>query len=116
VSSKGRSYEEHLRRQLEFVATPEAVRSLFEPLGTIRNFKLMTDRDSGLSRGFAFIEMTEVEAGPAIAALDGRIVDGRTIEVRGAVETPPPRRIAAAWIPATIPACIALVVGFSAGG
>ena len=62
--------------------TPEAIRSLFETLGTVRKFKLMTDRDSGLSRGFAFVEMTEVEAGPAIAALDGRIVDGRTIQVR----------------------------------
>jgi hypothetical protein len=40
----------------------------------------MTDRDSsGLSRGFAFVE-AEVEAGQAIAALDGRIVDGQTIE------------------------------------
>jgi RNA recognition motif-containing protein len=62
--------------------TPEAIRSLFEPLGTVRKFKLMTDRDSGLSRGFAFVEMTEVEAGPAIAALDGRIVDGQMIQVR----------------------------------
>jgi RNA recognition motif-containing protein len=62
--------------------TPAAVRSLFEPLGTIRGFKLMTDRDSGLSRGFAFVEMTAVEAGPAIAALDGRTVDGQTIQVR----------------------------------
>jgi RNA recognition motif-containing protein len=43
--------------------TPEAIRSLFEPLGTVRKFKLMTDRESGLSRGFAFVEMTEVEAG-----------------------------------------------------
>jgi RNA recognition motif-containing protein len=62
--------------------TPEAIRSLFEPHGTARKFKLMTDRDSGLSRGFAFVEMTEVEAGPAIAVLDGRIVDGRAIQVR----------------------------------
>jgi RNA recognition motif-containing protein len=62
--------------------TPEAIRSLFEPLGTVRKFKLMTDRDTGLSRGFAFVEMMEVEAGPAIAALDGRIVDGHTITVR----------------------------------
>jgi RNA recognition motif-containing protein len=62
--------------------TPEAIRSLFEPLGTVRKFKLMTDRDTGLSRGFAFVEMTEVEAGHAIAALDGRIVDGQTIKVR----------------------------------
>jgi cold-inducible RNA-binding protein len=62
--------------------TPEAVRSLFETLGTIRGFKLMTDRDSGLSRGFAFVEMKAVEAGPAIAALNGRIVDGQPIHVR----------------------------------
>jgi cold-inducible RNA-binding protein len=62
--------------------TPEAIRSLFRPLGTVRKFKLMTDRNTGLSRGFAFVEMTEVEAGHAIAALDGRIVDGQTIKVR----------------------------------
>jgi RNA recognition motif-containing protein len=62
--------------------TPEAIRSLFEPLGTVRTFKLMTDRDTGRSRGFAFLEMGEGEAGLAITALDGRIVDGRTIEVR----------------------------------
>jgi cold-inducible RNA-binding protein len=62
--------------------TPEAIRSLFEPLGTVLTFKLMTDRGTGLSRGFAFVEMTEVEAGPAIAALDGRMVDGRMINVR----------------------------------
>jgi RNA recognition motif-containing protein len=62
--------------------TPEAIRSLFRPLGTVRHFKLMTDRDTGLSRGFAFVEMAEVEAGPAIAALDGKIVDGQTIQVR----------------------------------
>jgi cold-inducible RNA-binding protein len=62
--------------------TPQATRSLFEPLGTVRKCKLMTDRDTGLSRGFAFVEMAEVEAGPAIAALDGRIVNGHTIQVR----------------------------------
>ena len=62
--------------------TPEAIRSLFEPLGTVRKFKLMTDRNTGLSRGFAFVEMMEVEAGHAIAALDGRMIDGQTIEVR----------------------------------
>lgn len=62
--------------------TPEAIRSLFRPLGTVRKLKLMTDRDTGLSRGFAFVEMTEGEADHAIAALDGRIVDGQTINVR----------------------------------
>lgn len=61
---------------------PEIVRSLFEAVGTVRKFKLMTDRDTGLSRGFAFVEMIEVEAGQAIAALDGKIVDGQMIKVR----------------------------------
>jgi cold-inducible RNA-binding protein len=62
--------------------TPQVIRSLFRPLGTVHRFKLMTDRDTGQSRGFAFVEMAEVEAGPAIAALDGKIVEGQTIEVR----------------------------------
>lgn len=62
--------------------TPEVIRSLFEPLGTVRRFKLMTDRDTGQSRGFAFVEMRAAEAGQAIATLDGSIVDGQTIQVR----------------------------------
>ncbi len=62
--------------------TSEAIRSLFEQLGTVHGINLMTDKDTGQSRGFAFVEMTEVEAGHAIAALDGRVVDGQTVEVR----------------------------------
>lgn len=62
--------------------TREAIRSLFEPLGSVRNLKLMTDRDTGQSRGFAFVEMKAAEAGQAIAALDGKTVDGQTIQVR----------------------------------
>jgi RNA recognition motif-containing protein len=61
---------------------PEIICSLFEAVGTVRKFKLMRDRDTGLSRGFAFVEMIEVEAGQAIAALDGKIVDGQMIKVR----------------------------------
>ena len=62
--------------------TSEAIRSLFEPLGTVCKLKLMTDRETGQSRRFAFVEMREAEAGQAIATLDGRIMDGQTIEVR----------------------------------
>lgn len=61
--------------------TRETIRSLFTPHGTVRKFKLMTDTNTGLSRGFAFVEMAEVEAGHAMAALDGRIVDGQAIKV-----------------------------------
>jgi cold-inducible RNA-binding protein len=62
--------------------TRDAIRSLFAPLGTVCTLKLMTDRDTGESRGFAFVEMTAAEAGPAIAVLDGTVVDGQTIQVR----------------------------------
>jgi cold-inducible RNA-binding protein len=62
--------------------TPETIRSLFEPFGTVRKFRLMMDRKTGLPRGFAFVEMMQVEAGRVIAALNGRIVDGQAIEVR----------------------------------
>jgi RNA recognition motif-containing protein len=62
----------------------ESVRSLFEPLGTIHHFKLMTDRETGASRAFAFVEMREADAGAAIRALDGRVLDGQPIQVREA--------------------------------
>ena len=61
---------------------PETIRSLFEPLGTIHHFKLMTEPDTGLSRGFAFVEMQDAEAAAAIAGLEGRMVDGQPIHVR----------------------------------
>ena len=62
--------------------TPAAICSLFVPLGANHKFKLMTDRDTGESRGFGFVEMPAGEAVRAIAALDGRVVDGQTITVR----------------------------------
>ena len=61
--------------------TEQSIRSLFEPVGTVRKVKLMVDRNTGLSRGFAFIEMAEPEADNAIAALNGRSLDGREIDV-----------------------------------
>lgn len=67
---------------LNSVTTPATIRSLFEPLGTIRKIKLMTDRDTGLSRGFAFVQMPDVDARQAIATLDGKLVDGQTIQLR----------------------------------
>lgn len=67
---------------LDCGTTSETICSLFEPLGTVHKFKLMTDRNTGLSRGFAFVEMTDVEAVHAIAALNGGVVDGQAITVR----------------------------------
>ena len=61
-SKKGDHMKNIFVGNLNSITTPKAVRLLFEPLGTIRKFKLMTDRDTGLPRGFAFVEMAEVEA------------------------------------------------------
>jgi cold-inducible RNA-binding protein len=67
---------------LDSGTTPEAIRAVFESHGAIQRVNLMMDRHTGLSRGFAFIEMTDSEAERAIAALNGRIVDGHTLSVR----------------------------------
>ena len=66
---------------LDFGTTAASIRSLFEPHGTVEHVKLVTDRETGVSRGFAFVEMADPEAIQAIAALDGSIVDGRAIKV-----------------------------------
>ena len=69
---------------LDLKTTAESLRSFFEPVGTIHNLKLMVDRNTSLSRGFAFIEMTDPEADQAIAALDGKLLEGRAIDVHEA--------------------------------
>lgn len=70
---------------LDFAATEASVRSLFEPYGAVERVNVVTDRDTGRSRGFAFVEMTDTsEADRAIAALNGTGVDGRTLNVNEA--------------------------------
>lgn len=66
---------------LDAGTTSASIRALFQPHGTVEHVKLMTDRETGLSRGFAFVEMMDAEADRAIAALNGTIVDGRTVDV-----------------------------------
>jgi cold-inducible RNA-binding protein len=70
---------------LSFGATEDSVRALFEPYGTIERVNIITDRDTGRSRGFGFVEMSgNDDAQRAIAALDGKEVDGRAIKVNEA--------------------------------
>jgi RNA recognition motif-containing protein len=74
---------------LNFNATEEAVRSLFERYGAVNSARIMTDRDTGRSRGFAFVEMeNENEADQAINALNGYQMDGRTLNVNEARPKP----------------------------
>src|SRR5512140_2893476 len=74
---------------LDFNATEEAVRSLFERYGAVNSARIMTDRDTGRSRGFAFVEMeNETEADQAINALNGYTLDGRALNVNEARPKP----------------------------
>ena len=67
---------------LSFGATEDAVRSLFETHGSVQRVNICTDRDSGQPRGFGFVEMTNDNEGEkAIAALNGKDVEGRTLTV-----------------------------------
>jgi cold-inducible RNA-binding protein len=70
---------------LSFGTTEQTVRSLFEAHGSVEQVKIVTDRDTGQPRGFAFVEMTnDAEALKAMAALNGKDVGGRTLAVNEA--------------------------------
>jgi cold-inducible RNA-binding protein len=74
---------------LSFGSTEESIRSMFERYGAVNSARIMTDRDTGRSRGFAFVEMEyEGEADQAITALNGSTVDGRAINVNEARTKP----------------------------
>jgi cold-inducible RNA-binding protein len=74
---------------LDFAATESSIRSLFEPYGTVDRVNLVTDRDTGRSRGFAFVEMADsAEAERAIAALNGTELNGRALNVNEARPKP----------------------------
>ena len=85
---------------LNFGATEGAVRSLFEAYGTVERVNLITDRDSGQARGFGFVEMSvNADADRAIAELNGRELDGRTLNVNEA--RPKTERSSRRWRPPT---------------
>jgi RNA recognition motif-containing protein len=70
---------------LDFAATESSLRSLFEPFGQVDRVNLVTDRDTGRSRGFAFVEMADsAQADQAIAALNGTNLDGRALNINEA--------------------------------
>jgi RNA recognition motif-containing protein len=70
---------------LPFSATEESLGAKFSAHGRVESVKLITDRDTGRSKGFGFIEMSsDAEANAAIAGLNGTDFDGRTIKVNEA--------------------------------
>jgi cold-inducible RNA-binding protein len=74
---------------LDFAASESSIRSLFEAYGAVDRVSLVTDRDTGRSRGFAFVEMSDgAAADQAIAALNGHNLDGRALNVNEARPKP----------------------------
>jgi RNA recognition motif-containing protein len=67
-------------------STGEAeLRALFEAHGTVDRVSIVTDRETGRARGFAFVEMKDAaEADKAIAALNGKELEGRALKVNEA--------------------------------
>jgi len=67
---------------LSYDTTEDTLRTLFAEYGEIETANLITDRYTGRSRGFAFVEFaTQEEADAAMEALNGRPVDGRELRV-----------------------------------
>jgi cold-inducible RNA-binding protein len=70
---------------LSFDTTNQDLETIFGESGTVTSVNIIDDRETGRSRGFAFVEMSSAEeAKAAIAALDGKEVGGRTLKVNEA--------------------------------
>jgi RNA recognition motif-containing protein len=70
---------------LPFSITEDELRGVFERHGSVASVNVITDRETGRPRGFAFVEMDEAsDAGEAIRALDGTDLGGRNVRVNEA--------------------------------
>jgi RNA recognition motif-containing protein len=70
---------------LSFDTTDSTLRTLFSAYGTISSATVLSDRETGRSRGFGFVEMeNDSEAMAAITGLNGKAVDGRNLNVNEA--------------------------------
>ena len=78
---------------LAFSSTQDDIKGLFGSHGTVESVNVITDRDTGRPRGFAFVEMAdETSARAAIRALDGVDFGGRSLKVNEAQDRRSERR------------------------
>ncbi|MFO7654941.1 MAG: RNA-binding protein [Candidatus Krumholzibacteriia bacterium] len=79
---------------LPYGVTDDSLTQLFQSYGEVASVNIITDRDTGLPRGFGFVEMPPAQARQAIEGLDGTEFGGRTIRVNEARDrgAPAPRR------------------------
>ena len=77
---------------IAFTATPDDVRPLFESYGAVEKINIITDRDTGQSRGFGFVEMPDSAAAKAaIQGVHGKELAGRPLTVNEAKPREPRR-------------------------
>ncbi len=102
---------------LDFNTSEEELRQLFEVHGQVDRVSIMTDRDTGRSRGFGFVEMASAEDGEkAIAALNGSQVGGRTLNVNEARPKPERTVVVVAAVGADASAAVVVVVAAVTAG
>jgi RNA recognition motif-containing protein len=71
---------------LPFSTGEDEIRTLFSQHGTVESVSVITDRDTGRPRGFAFVEMPRADASRAIQNLNGKDLVGRPLRVNEAQE------------------------------
>jgi RNA recognition motif-containing protein len=77
---------------IAFNASTQDLRQLFEPYGMVDEIRVITDRETGRSKGFGFVEMPDgTAARTAIAKLQGQEMEGRTLTVNEAKPREPRR-------------------------
>ncbi len=69
---------------LSYQTTENDLSALFEQVGQVESVNIITDRDTGRSKGFGFVEMSDEDAEKAIAQLNGTEVNGRSLTVNEA--------------------------------
>jgi cold-inducible RNA-binding protein len=79
---------------LSYGTTADGLKAAFEKVGPVLSSNVITDKMSGRSRGFGFIEMEDADADKAVQSMNGADVDGRNLtvnEARPMAERPPRR-------------------------
>ena len=74
---------------LPFRASEDELKTFFEPHGEVHSVAIITDRQTGRSRGFGFVEMEDENADTAMSELDGKEFNGRPIRISEARERRP---------------------------
>ena len=78
---------------LPWSVTDADLKELFSDIGEVTSATIITDRDSGRSRGFGFVEMAKEAGQQAIKKFSGHVIDNRTLRVNEANEPKPRQNI-----------------------